>query len=62
MSFIQLVETTRSELAMQYVRDPLHSFSEVAFRLGFTEPANFSRAFKRWHGKSPSQFRKDSLT
>jgi AraC-like DNA-binding protein len=61
-SFTQLVETTRRELAMQYARDPQHSFNEVAFLLGFTEPANFSRAFKRWHGKSPSQFRQDSLS
>jgi len=61
-SFTQLVETTRRELAMQYARDPQHSFNEVAFLLGFTEPANFSRAFKRWHGKSPSKFRQDSLS
>ncbi len=62
MSYTQLVETTRRELATQYARDPQHSFNEVAFLLGFTEPANFSRAFKRWHGKSPSQFRQDSLS
>lgn len=61
-SFTQLVESTRSELAQQYVRDPQHSFNEVAFLLGFTEPANFSRAFKRWHGKSPTEFRQDSLS
>jgi len=62
MSFTQLLENTRRELAIQYARDPQHSFNEVAFLLGFTEPANFSRAFKRWHGKSPSQFRQDSLS
>jgi AraC-like DNA-binding protein len=62
MSFTQLLENTRRELALQYARDPQHSFNEVAFLLGFTEPANFSRAFKRWHGKSPSQFRQDSLS
>lgn len=62
ISFTQLVDSTRSELAVQYVRDPQHSFNEVAFLLGFSEPANFSRAFKRWHGMSPSQFRQDSLS
>ncbi len=62
MSFTQLVESTRRELGLQYVRDPQHSFNEVAFLLGFTEPANFSRAFKRWYGKSPSQFRQESLS
>jgi AraC-like DNA-binding protein len=62
MTFKELVETTRRDLGLQYVRDPQHSFNEVAFLLGFTEPANFSRAFKRWYGKTPSQFRQDSLS
>jgi AraC-like DNA-binding protein len=62
MSFTQLMESTRRELGLQYVRDPQYSFNEVAFLLGFTEPANFSRAFKRWYHKSPSQFRQDSLS
>jgi AraC-like DNA-binding protein len=62
ISFTQLLENTRRELGLQYVRDPQHSFNEIAFLLGFAEPGNFSRAFKRWYGKSPSQFRRDSLT
>jgi AraC-like DNA-binding protein len=62
ISFTQLLENTRRELSLQYVRDPQHSFNEVAFLLGFAEPGNFSRAFKRWYGKSPSQFRQDSLS
>ena len=62
VSFTQLMESTRRELGLQYVRDPQYSFNEVAFLLGFTEPANFSRAFKRWYDKSPSQFRQDSLS
>ncbi len=62
MSFTQLLESTRKELGLQYVRDPQHSFNEIAFLLGFTEPGNFSRAFKRWYGKSPSQYRQVSLS
>jgi AraC-like DNA-binding protein len=57
-----LVDTARRDLGLQYVRDPQYSFNEVAFLLGFTEPANFSRAFKRWYGKTPSQYRQDSLS
>ena len=60
MSFTQLVENTRRELGLQYVRDPQHSFNEIAFLLGFTEPANFSRAFKRWYGKTPTQYRQEA--
>lgn len=59
MSFTQLLENTRKELGLQYVRDPQHSFNEIAYLLGFAEPGNFSRAFKRWHGKSPSQYRQE---
>ena len=62
MSFTQLLENTRRELSLQYVRDPQHSMNEVAFLLGFAEPGNFSRAFKRWYGQSPSRFRQDSLS
>ncbi len=61
-TFTGLLETTRRELSLQYVRDPQYSFNEITFLLGFTEPGNFSRAFKRWYGKSPSQYRHDSLT
>ena len=57
MTFTQLLENTRRDLSSQYVRDPQHSFNEIAFLLGFSEPSNFSRAFKRWYGKSPSQYR-----
>jgi len=62
MTFTRLVDSTRRELSLQYVRDPNYSFNEVAFLLGFTEPANFSRAFKRWFGYSPSQFRQQSMS
>ncbi len=62
MSFTQLLENTRRDLSQQYVRDPQHSFNEIGFLLGFAEPGNFSRAFKRWYGKSPSQYRQDSLS
>ena len=62
MTYKQLVEDTRRDLSLQYVRDPGYSFNEVAFLLGFTEPANFSRAFKRWYGTSPSDFRRQSLS
>jgi len=61
MSFTQLLENTRRDLSLQYVRDPQHSFNEIGFLLGFSEPGNFSRAFKRWYGQSPSQYREDFL-
>jgi AraC-like DNA-binding protein len=56
-SYKDLLEQTRRELAEQYVRNTRMSINEITFLLGFTEPANFSRAFRRWHGISPSAFR-----
>ena len=56
-TFSGLLEATRRELGRDYVRDSQHSFNEIASLLGFTEPANFSRAFRRWYGKSPSEYR-----
>jgi AraC-like DNA-binding protein len=56
-SFRDLLEETRQELARQYLRDGRRSIGEITYLLGFTEPSNFTRAFKRWTGKSPAQFR-----
>ncbi|MFQ5937625.1 MAG: AraC family transcriptional regulator, partial [Acidiferrobacterales bacterium] len=53
-TYKQLLELTRRELAAQYVKQPDLSINEITFLLGFSEPANFSRAFKRWTGVSPS--------
>ena len=57
-SSYQLVpDETRRELAEQYMQQQQRSISEVAYLLGFSDCSNFSRAFKRWTGESPSQFR-----
>jgi AraC-like DNA-binding protein len=56
-SFRDLLEETRQQLARQYLRDGQRSIGEITYLLGFTEPSNFTRAFKRWTGKSPVQYR-----
>ena len=61
MPFTRLLETTRRELSREYMRDPQRSIGEIAYLLGFAEPGNFSRAFKRWYGKTPSEYRQQSL-
>lgn len=56
-SFKELLEDTRRELADQYIKNSRLSISEITFLLGFSEPSNFTRAFKRWNGLSPSEYR-----
>ncbi len=53
----QLLDETRQALAEQYIRQLDLSVSEIAYLLGFSDCSNFSRAFHRWTGISPSEFR-----
>jgi AraC-like DNA-binding protein len=53
----ELLDETRRELAAQYIRSSRYSINEITFLLGFSDVSNFSRAFKRWEGVSPSSFR-----
>lgn len=56
-SYKDLLEETRRELASHYMAESHLSINEITYLLGFSEPSNFSRAFKRWTGKSPSAYR-----
>jgi AraC-like DNA-binding protein len=57
-SYRQILESTRRSLAEQYLRSDEYSQAEVAFMLGFTDQSNFARAFRRWTGMTPGEFRK----
>lgn len=56
-SYKSLVDETRRELAAHYIAESHRSINEITYLLGFSEPSNFSRAFRRWTGKSPSAYR-----
>lgn len=56
--FQALADGTRSELARRYVAEGSLPLGEVAFLLGFSEPSAFHRAFKRWTGRTPLEFRR----
>lgn len=55
--FKQLLDDVRQQLAEQYLKERQRSIGEITYMLGFTEPSNFTRAFKRWTGISPQGFR-----
>jgi AraC-like DNA-binding protein len=57
VTFEEVLDALRRRLAMRMMRQEKMSVKEAAWRLGFAEPAAFSRAFKRWTGKSPSEVR-----
>jgi len=57
-TFNFILNQIRLDLAQKYLREQDTSITEIAFLLGFSESSAFSRAFKRWMGVTPSQYRK----
>jgi AraC-like DNA-binding protein len=57
VTFAALLDGLRRRLALRFVREQGLPVKEAAWRLGFSDPAAFSRAFKRWTGTSPSEAR-----
>jgi AraC-like DNA-binding protein len=56
-SFRDVVDEARHKLALPYLGDPNLSLTDVAYLLGYSEGAAFTRAFKRWTGLAPSMAR-----
>jgi len=54
----QLVDDTRRVFAIDYLKDRNQSLTEIAFLLGYSEVSAFHRAFRRWTGSTPSDYRK----
>jgi AraC-like DNA-binding protein len=57
VTFEQLLDMTRCDLAQHYLARPNLTIAEVAYLLGFSEPGAFNRACKRWFELPPRQFR-----
>jgi AraC-like DNA-binding protein len=56
--FRAVLNDTRRDLAMTYIRDTELAFGEIAYLLGFASAEAFQRAFKRWNGQTPGEFRR----
>ncbi|MDN6319426.1 MAG: AraC family transcriptional regulator [Marinobacter sp.] len=61
LGFHDLVEQVRKDKALRYVASDHYALGEIAFLLGFSELSAFSRAFKRWTGMAPAQYRAQHL-
>ena len=57
-SYHGLVDETRKDAAERYLSNSSLSIGEVAFLLGYSEAAAFHRAFRRWSGATPQEFRR----
>ena len=57
VTFEEILEAKRRSLAIRFLGIHRLSVKAAAYKLGFSDPAAFSRAFKRWTGVSPSNFR-----
>ncbi len=55
--FQNLLDDTRRELAEQYLAQPTMTLLEIAYLLGFADPSNFFRAFRRWFDTTPGEYR-----
>ncbi len=59
LSFSQLLDETREQLVLHYLRDPALELAEIAFLVGFSEAGSLARAFRRWTGQSPGAYRQN---
>ncbi|MEL6865050.1 MAG: AraC family transcriptional regulator ligand-binding domain-containing protein [Bacteroidota bacterium] len=57
ITFRDLIKQTQEKISKNLLKNSSNSISEIAFQTGFSEQSAFSRAFKRWTGQSPLEFR-----
>ncbi|PIE41229.1 MAG: AraC family transcriptional regulator [Gammaproteobacteria bacterium] len=57
-SYQNLVDEMRRDVALSYMKNTELSFGEISYLLGFSTPGAFQRAFKRWAGTTPGEYRK----
>ncbi|RNJ45825.1 AraC family transcriptional regulator [Mesorhizobium erdmanii] len=58
LSFGEILDGLRRDLALRYLEEPELQISQIAWLLGFHQPSAFSHACRRWTGKRPSQRRR----
>ncbi len=56
-SFQAILENLKYKLALELLIQSKLSIHQIGYQLGYSDPSNFGRAFKKWHGGSPSEIR-----
>lgn len=59
-TYQHILDEARREKALELLHQRKISIEKIATQLGYNDPSNFGRAFRRWLGKSPRAFRKDA--
>jgi AraC-like DNA-binding protein len=60
-TYRNVLDDTRRELALSYLKVSLYSVTTITYMLGYTATSSFTRAFRRWTGQSPSAWREARL-
>jgi AraC-like DNA-binding protein len=60
-TYAEVVDGLRRNLALQYLKEPGMSVSQIAWLLGYEGSTSFNHAFRRWTGQSPSASRNQKL-
>lgn len=60
-TFQEIIDKQREDMAIQYLQTTTWSIDEIADMLGYSSAANFGRAFKKWTGLPPSEYRLKAL-
>jgi AraC-like DNA-binding protein len=58
VDFKRLMDDTRRRFALTYLKDRRTTLTEIAFLLGYSELSAFNRAFRRWTGSTPLDYRR----
>jgi AraC-like DNA-binding protein len=61
LSYSDVLESLRRELSNELLTDGNLAVADVAFLLGYSEPSAFQRAFRRWRGVSPQQYKRSRV-
>lgn len=61
LTYTGLIEDVRRQRALELLRHTRRPMGQLAGLLGYRDPASFGRAFRRWYGTSPGQYRKQQV-
>lgn len=57
LTYTEVFQRTRCTVAQGMLKDPRPRIGEISRALGYSDPAHFTRAFQRWTGLTPRDFR-----